>query len=92
MRADYALLKQSWGGSGLYDAWFAQGPTNASLAGLALYSRKVPQFKALLAEEGGDLPRFYSRVKALAKLPKDERNRVLAAAAGSTVSSQAPRP
>jgi predicted aminopeptidase len=36
----------------VYDAWFAQGPTNASLAGPALYSRKVLQFKALLAEEG----------------------------------------
>ena len=72
--------------------WFAQGPTNASLAGLALYSRKVPQFKALLAEEGGDLHRFYSRVRDLAKLPKDDRNRALAAAAGPTASSQAARP
>ena len=80
MRADYAALKLQWGGSASYDAWFAQGPTNASLAAVALYSRKVPEFRALLAAEGGSLPRFYARVKELARMPKEARNRELAAA------------
>ena len=74
-----------------YDGWFAQGPTNASLAAVALYSRKVPEFRALLAEEGGNLPRFYARVKELARMPKEERDRVLAAAGAAAQPSKAAR-
>ena len=84
MRSEYAALKREWGGVAGYDAWFAQGPTNASLAAVALYSSKVPAFRALLAAEGGDLPRFYARVKELARLPKDQRDSVLAPAASAS--------
>ena len=31
----------------------------------------------LLAQEGGDLPRFYQRVRELAALPKEERTETL---------------
>ncbi|MCX7961888.1 MAG: aminopeptidase [Burkholderiales bacterium] len=41
-------------------------PNNAVLAAHAVYTRLVPQFERLLAEEGGDLPRFYERVRGLA--------------------------
>jgi predicted aminopeptidase len=84
MRAEYAAFKREWNEAAGYDAWFAQGPTNASLASVTLYSSKVSAFRALLAAEGGDLPRFYTRVKELARLPKDERNAVLAAAGWSS--------
>ena len=63
MRADYDALKREWGGYAAYDNWFAQGPNNASLAAVGLYTRKVPEFAALLASEDGDLPRFYARVQ-----------------------------
>ncbi|MEO8740256.1 MAG: aminopeptidase [Casimicrobiaceae bacterium] len=79
MRADYAALKRDWGGLSGYDGWFAQGPNNASLAAVALYSRKVPEFRALLASEGGDLPRFYARVKVLAGQSKVQREAALSA-------------
>jgi predicted aminopeptidase len=79
MRADYGALKREWGGYPAYDNWFAQGPNNASLAAIGLYTRKVPEFAALLAAEGGDLPRFYARVKVLAAMPKGERAIALAA-------------
>ncbi len=39
---------------------------NAFLASYATYNRLVPAFEKLLAEEGGDLEKFYSRVKKLA--------------------------
>ena len=91
MRADYVALKRDWGGSAGYDAWFAQGPNNASLAAVALYSRKVPEFRALLAAEGGDLPRFYGRVKDLAGLPKAQREAALATALGTPAASAAAR-
>jgi len=82
MRAEYAAAKKAWGGFSAYDYWFSQGPNNASLAAVGLYTEKVPQFQALLAAEGGQLPRFYARVKELAALPKPEREAALAAASG----------
>lgn len=44
-------------------------PNNAFLAARATYTQLVPQFEKLLAEEGGDLARFYGRVKQLAANP-----------------------
>lgn len=39
---------------------------NALLASFATYSQLVPAFEKMLEEEGGDLKRFYGRVKTLA--------------------------
>ncbi len=77
MRAEYEALKRERGGYAAYDGWFAQGPNNASLAANSLYSSKVPEFAAMIAAEGGDLPRFYARVKVLAGLPQKERDAAL---------------
>lgn len=74
LEAEYARLKRSWGGFAGYDRWFNGRPNNATLASVALYTELVPAFTALLQREGGDLPRFYAAVQALAKLPKDERD------------------
>ena len=41
-------------------------PNNALLASFATYTQLVPAFEQLLAEEGGDLERFYARAKKLA--------------------------
>lgn len=41
-------------------------PNNALLASLATYTQLVPAFEKLLAEEGGELGRFYARVKIFA--------------------------
>lgn len=50
-----------------YPRFAAVAPNNALLASFATYTQLVPGFQKLLAEEGGDLPRFYARVKQLAK-------------------------
>jgi predicted aminopeptidase len=52
-------------------------PNNAVLALFATYTQKVPAFERLLAEAGGDLERFYARVRALARLPRAERDALL---------------
>ncbi len=83
MDADYRALKASWGGFAGYDRWFDGGVNNAKLASVATYEELVPAFRALLARENGDLPRFYAAVKGLAKLDKPERHAQLAALAGS---------
>lgn len=41
-------------------------PNNALLASFSTYTQLVPAFEQLLAEEGGDLGRFYAKVRALA--------------------------
>lgn len=83
MGEDYRSLKASWGGFAGYDRWFAQKPSNALLASVAIYTRNVPAFEALLAREGHDMNRFFDAVKALARLGKDERTAALAALTGT---------
>lgn len=77
MALDYQQLKTAWDGFKGYDPWFAQQPNNANLASVAIYTRKVPAFQALLAREGGDLPRFYDAVIALARIEKRERDELM---------------
>ena len=56
----------------LQDRFKDQAPNNAFLASFATYTELASTFEHLLAEEGGDLERFYARVKALAaKAPSD---------------------
>jgi len=90
MRTAYDALKKEWGGFSAYDGWFAQGPNNANLAAVGLYTQKVPEFHALLAAENGDLRHFYARVKTLAVLSKGERESALAAAAASRTANRTP--
>jgi predicted aminopeptidase len=52
-------------------------PSNAVLASFATYTQKVPAFERLLAAAGGDLGRFYARVRELARLPRAERDAAL---------------
>ena len=77
LHAAYLKLKESWGGFAGYDRWFQQEPNNALLASVGIYTERVPAFQALLAREGGDLPRFYAAAKALAGMSKPERSAAL---------------
>ena len=84
MTAEYGTLKtETWGGFAGYDRFFA-GVNNAHVATVATYEQLVPAFRALLAREGGDLPRFYAAVKELAALDKPQRDAALCALAPST--------
>ena len=62
-RAELAALKA---GLATHPRLAQAEPNNALLAAHATYTRLVPAFERLLAEEGGDLERFYARVKAYA--------------------------
>jgi predicted aminopeptidase len=91
MRDGYERAKAGEPGLAGYERWFAgvrgAGPNNASISSVALYTGQVPAFKALLAAEGRDLPRFYGRVRGLATLAKQERDGTLAAAARQAVAA-----
>jgi predicted aminopeptidase len=93
MRAEYERMKAGWDGVPAFDRWFAAGANNAGIAAAGLYADRVAAFAALLAAEGGDLPRFYERVRALAALPGPERDLALAdpTAAARAAGSHAPR-
>ena len=70
----------------LYDEWIDAGLNNARLASVATYFDCVPGFERLLAENDGDLVRFYVAVRALAQQPRATRHAQLcgrAAPAGS---------
>ncbi|MCL4744811.1 MAG: aminopeptidase [Burkholderiaceae bacterium] len=79
LREQYLQLKAGWGGYAGYDRWFAEGVTNAHLGAIATYTDLVPGFERLLAAHAGDLPRFYSAVRALAQADRAERDRILRA-------------
>ena len=53
-------------------------PNNAFLVSIALYTEMVPAFEHLLAASGNDLPRFYARVRELAKSDRAVRDTLLA--------------
>lgn len=78
-RGRYVQLRDSeWAGEPRYDRWVAGALNNARLLPFGLYERWVPAFEQLFREAGGDWTAFHARVKALAALPKPERDAELA--------------
>ncbi len=71
---DYRQLKADWGGFAGYDR-FLDEPNNAKLASISIYNALVPQFQQMIARHNGDLAAFYTDVKRLAALDKEERYR-----------------
>jgi len=75
-RQRYDALKAQWNGFPGYDPWASQA-NNALFAAQAAYDELVPGFEVLFEREGRDFTRFYDAVRALARLPKDERRAAL---------------
>jgi predicted aminopeptidase len=73
LRADYAALKQTWGGYGGYDSWFANSLNNAQLSTVSSYNDLVPFFQQLLRDTGGNMQAFYGQVEKFAQLDATER-------------------
>lgn len=63
--------------SPVYDQWIAKGLNNAELTSLATYYDCMPGFERLLAQQGGDLPRFYAAARELSRLPRIQRHELL---------------
>ena len=78
----YRTLRDTqWQGYRGYDDFFLAEWNNARIAALAAYQDDVPAFTALLGSVGGDLPRFFARVKQIAALRPAERVTALQALA-----------
>lgn len=74
LRRDYAQLKKAWGGVTDYDGWFGASLNNAQMNSVTTYYEFVPRFQQLLAENGGDLAKFYQAAERLAKAPRKTRH------------------
>ena len=74
------------------ERWLAQQLNNAQLASIATYTQLVPAFRALLAQQHGDMGRFFAVVKQMSALPQDERNAELQAALQDSRKSLAANP
>ncbi len=81
LRRRYQDLKTEWNGYAGYDRWFGQGPTNAHLGAVATYNQWVPAFRALLAEQHGDLSRFFAAARVIAGGDAQQRRQALEALA-----------
>jgi predicted aminopeptidase len=71
---DEARALQRKQGHLYYESWLKEGLNNAHLASVATYYQCVPGFQRLLAEQGGDLDRFYTAARKLSKVPRAERH------------------
>ncbi len=77
----FAALREALAqGSKHPERWQAVQLNNAQLASVATYTQWVPAFRAVLAQQQGDLTQFYKVVKAMSDLPQSERNAMLHAA------------
>lgn len=75
-----ALQRQQ--GHQYYESWLKEGLNNAHLASVATYYQCVPGFQRVLAEQGGDLVKFYGVARELAKMPRGKRHAALCQEAG----------
>ena len=71
------MRDEQWKGFRGYDEFFLAPWNNARIAALAAYQDDVPAFDALLASVGGDLPRFFERVRQLAAMAPAVRDAAL---------------
>ncbi len=78
-RASYAKVRAAWKEPPWFDSWFDAGLNNARLAALSSYEDYVPAFRALLAQDGGSLARFYGSVAALGERAVEPRAKALQA-------------
>lgn len=87
LRRDYAALSADWGEARAgYDYWIAS-LNNARLAALATYHERVPALRRILRAEGGDMARFLTRCRELARLSAAERHRRLAVSGADAAAS-----
>ncbi len=72
-RAEMELLKSNIAKLGPEPRFSSLAINNALLAAYATYTQLLPAFEKLLAEEGGDLEKYYARVKVLSLTVRSSR-------------------
>ncbi len=88
MKREYVELSARWQEDDDYSAWFKHPINNAHLNSVAAYYDYVPGFEQLLAENQGDLEKYYEAVAKLAKEPKERRHAALRRMAQTRLAAQ----
>ncbi|MFN0040806.1 MAG: aminopeptidase [Burkholderiales bacterium] len=91
LKEKYGSLRTAWGGYQGYDLFFQRPLNNARLVPVATYSDRVPAFRRLFAEQGGDFKSFFAVVREIANLPKEKRALRLAGSLDPTMLKSADR-
>ncbi len=81
LRDRFVRTTATWAKPVPFAEWFAGQLNNAHLASVATYRRCVPGFAREFARAGAEFPRFYMRVRELARLSAQERELCTAPAA-----------
>jgi predicted aminopeptidase len=79
LSAELRAIEAAAGRRAGFSRWIELGLNNAHLASVATYWQCVAGFERELATVGGDLLRFYQRVRELSRLPQAERRALLCA-------------
>ena len=58
LRDEFRELHHRWGGRGL-ESWLTEDINNGHIVSLKIYSVRMPEFRALLAQTNGDFARFF---------------------------------
>lgn len=77
LKQEYDKIKARGEGTRYYDWWFSMPLNNAYLLTVSTYFRLVPAFSNMIAEHDGDLHAFFAFSRALAKQPKEARDKTL---------------
>jgi len=77
LQAEFERLKTTENGFSAYDNWMGYALNNAKIGSMLAYHDFVPSFKKMLANNEGDLSRFYRACLELAQKKKAERHRIL---------------
>jgi predicted aminopeptidase len=91
MKQEYLAMKAAWHNEEDYSGWFKRPINNAHLNSVAAYYDLVPGFEQILAENQGDLEKFYTAAEKLAKEPKEQRHAALQRMARTRLERKAAR-
>tara|TARA_R110002072_G_scaffold89232_3_gene199839 strand:+ start:17945 stop:18955 length:1011 start_codon:yes stop_codon:yes gene_type:complete len=80
LKSTYRSRQAEWSAGNEFAHWIEQDLNNAHLGAIGAYQQLVPGFSEMLAQSD-DLKLFFERVKALAQLPRTDRDRALTSGA-----------
>jgi predicted aminopeptidase len=78
-RSAYLALKAQWGGQAPFAEMVNAGINNADLVSISTYESCIPGLARELAQVHGDLAAFFTRARALARMPQAGRDAAVCA-------------
>jgi predicted aminopeptidase len=77
MQSEFKSLRSNNRDMAAYSAWFNRPLNNAQLISVSTYHDWVPAFSKMVSDADGDLQKFYTKCRQLAKKAPQDRQRIL---------------